>query len=85
MMKITNEKYDLFGFWKWSLGDNEECSICMLSFESPCTNCNKPGDSCPPIEGSCGHIFHMHCISKWIIESEGKCPLCRNEWRQKEE
>lgn len=26
---------------------------------------------------SCGHMFHIKCISTWLKRS-GKCPLCRN-------
>jgi len=64
---------------KWELGDNENCTICMTSYESPCPNCKIPGDECPPIEGNCGHFFHLHCIYKWL-ETNDKCPLDREIW-----
>ena len=54
----------------------------MTSFESPCPNCKNPGDDCPPLEGNCGHFFHLHCIYKWL-ETNDKCPLDRELWTEK--
>jgi anaphase-promoting complex subunit 11 len=51
----------------------------MNAFESPCPNCKIPGDECPPLEGTCGHLFHLHCIYKWL-ETNDKCPLDRELW-----
>jgi len=35
-----------------------------------------------PVWGECTHIFHMHCLLKWIgtESSKGQCPLDRREW-----
>jgi anaphase-promoting complex subunit 11 len=51
----------------------------MNAFEIPCPNCKTPGDDCPPLEGNCGHFFHLHCIYKWL-ETNDKCPLDRELW-----
>jgi anaphase-promoting complex subunit 11 len=65
------------------LGDNENCTICMTSYESPCPTCKMPGDDCPPIEGSCSHFFHLHCIYKWLESGNPNCPLDREPWSEK--
>ena len=43
----------------------DECSICMQ----------------PQVSGitilSCGHNYHHHCITKWLMERSPKCPQCR--------
>ena len=36
----------------------------------------------PAVFGKCQHIFHMHCILKWISTptSQQQCPLDRRPW-----
>src|SRR5258706_3154421 len=40
--------------------------------------------SYPTVFGKCQHIFHMHCILKWISipTSQQQCPLDRRPWRE---
>lgn len=41
--------------------------------------------TCPPsVFGTCSHIFHMHCIIRWIekMNQEALCPLCKRPWRE---
>lgn len=35
---------------------------------------------CPVIEGGCGHIFHVHCLTRWVRISKS-CPVCGRAWR----
>lgn len=37
-----------------------------------------------PVWGQCTHVFHMHCLLKWIDteSSKGQCPMDRREWGQ---
>lgn len=81
-MKVNIEKMNLVADWIWDLGDNDHCTICMNAFELPCPTCKIPGDDCPPVEGECGHIFHLHCLYKWL-ETNEKCPLDRFQWKEK--
>ncbi len=39
----------------------------------------------PPVWGKCNHIFHLHCILKWIQQqgAEAHCPMCRQPWEFK--
>ncbi len=84
-MKVKLNKMSLVANWSWQLGDNEHCTICMNPFECACPQCKFPGDDCPPIEGRCGHIFHLHCIYKWLNSGTDKCPLDREVWKEKTE
>jgi anaphase-promoting complex subunit 11 len=78
--------------------DDEVCGICRQAFEGCCPDCKVPGDDCPlskPLEtdgyvalsdhavwGECSHVFHMHCLLKWIDTESSKqqCPLDRRPW-----
>ena len=84
-MKVKLNKMSLVANWSWQLGDNDHCTICMNPFECACPQCKFPGDDCPPIEGKCGHIFHLHCIYKWLDSGTDKCPLDREIWKEKTE
>ena len=84
-MKVKLNKMSLVANWSWQLGDNEHCTICMNPFECACPQCKFPGDDCPPIEGKCGHFFHLHCIYKWLDSGTDKCPLDREIWKEKTE
>ena len=84
-MKVKLNKMNLVANWSWQLGDNDHCTICMSPFDCACPQCKFPGDDCPPIEGKCGHIFHLHCIYKWLESGTDKCPLDREIWKEKTE
>ncbi|XP_015973327.1 NEP1-interacting protein 2 isoform X1 [Arachis duranensis] len=43
------------------------CSICFQDFED---------EELIRILPKCGHIFHLQCIDKWLIQ-QGSCPMCR--------
>ena len=77
--------------------DDDECGICRLAYESCCPGCKVPGDDCPlsawlssrwhsadalAVWGECSHVFHMHCLLKWIDTESSKqqCPLDRRPW-----
>jgi hypothetical protein len=50
----------------WSCGTGEEtCSICIeeLLVGEPVRRLH------------CGHVYHRHCIDKWLSESSVTCPL----------
>ncbi|WAQ93089.1 hypothetical protein PtA15_18A146 [Puccinia triticina] len=62
--------------------DEDLCGICRVAFEVCCPDCKVPGDDCPLIWGECTHIFHMHCLLKWIGQESSKqsCPMDRRPW-----
>ena len=65
-------------------GDNTEdvCGICRIPFDGCCPDCWQPGDACPIVWGKCSHVFHGHCILKWLRteHSRGQCPMDRQTW-----
>lgn len=39
----------------------------------------QPGEDCNVTNGTqCDHLFHKHCIIKWM-EKKDFCPFCRND------
>ncbi|RAL64237.1 hypothetical protein DID88_002129 [Monilinia fructigena] len=53
------------------LGDLGECGICRVSL-------NEVDEEGLPVKTPCNHIFHLNCVTAWIIESaHGDCPSCR--------
>ena len=60
--------------------DKEVLNLRVINFEI------KPEDECsicmePQVSGltilSCGHNYHHHCITKWLMKRSPKCPQCR--------
>ncbi|KXN71841.1 anaphase-promoting complex subunit Apc11 [Conidiobolus coronatus NRRL 28638] len=88
-MKIKIKSVQGVCEWKWKLDgnlysseDDRICGICNFNFDLACPNCEAPGVNCGLLEGKCGHVFHHHCIDKWLTSDvgKGKCPLDRIEW-----
>lgn len=78
-------------------GEGDVCGICRVPYEGCCPSCKMPGDDCPLSEfeisgdlqiftrlvwGECTHVFHMHCLLKWIgtAASKQQCPMDRKSW-----
>ncbi|RUS81529.1 hypothetical protein EGW08_010699, partial [Elysia chlorotica] len=70
--------------WKW-IANDDNCGICRMAFDGCCPDCKLPGDDCPLVWGQCSHVFHMHCIVKWLQSqsTNSPCPMCRQEWKWK--
>ncbi|VVB08889.1 unnamed protein product [Arabis nemorensis] len=50
--------------------DQEPCAICLENMSESKTNpiCQLP---------NCAHLFHEHCLNKWLDRQQNACPLCR--------
>ena len=35
--------------------------------------------------GECNHVFHKHCIDKWLGSNKENCPMCRQKWVEQKE
>ncbi|KAJ1727923.1 hypothetical protein LPJ72_005699 [Coemansia sp. Benny D160-2] len=81
-MKITIKDWKAVAGWKWDLPDDDVCGICRVPFDACCPGCKIPGDDCPLIWGECSHVFHMHCLLKWLSaeNSQQQCPMDRRPW-----
>ncbi len=80
-MKVIVDTWHAVATWNWDIAETM-CTICQNVFEMPCPKCKFAGEECPPLEGQCGHHFHMHCVYKWLNTNE-ICPLCRTKWAEK--
>lgn len=49
-------------------GQSEQCAICLDDF--------KEGDGKQIAELKCSHIFHLKCLSEWVVKND-VCPMCR--------
>lgn len=47
---------------------SEKCLVCLEPWQ--------PEDECRLLR--CRHVFHSHCVDKWLSESSNSCPLCRS-------
>ncbi|KAJ3743296.1 anaphase-promoting complex subunit 11 RING-H2 finger-domain-containing protein [Lentinula raphanica] len=93
-MKVEIKHWHAVAHWRWDTGvssddptkaeddEGEVCGICRVPFEGCCPACKVPGDDCPLIWGECSHVFHMHCLLKWIgtPASKQQCPMDRRQW-----
>jgi hypothetical protein len=55
--------------------DSIECSICTEELPLRCFTYNEQVDV---FRTSCGHSFHMSCISRWC-QTNNNCPICRKK------
>ena len=95
-MKVKIKNWTPVAYWRWKAAD-DDCGICRNQFESCCPDCKVPGDDCPlsikiidhfcysfyVVWGECSHVFHMHCLYKWINteSSRQQCPMDRRVWK----
>ncbi|XP_047331630.1 RING-H2 finger protein ATL66-like [Impatiens glandulifera] len=47
-----------------------ECAVCMEGFQTDVGSMAK--------RTRCGHVYHAHCITKWLSTRQS-CPLCRSQ------
>mmetsp|Transcript_50106 Transcript_50106/g.128965 ORF Transcript_50106/g.128965 Transcript_50106/m.128965 type:complete len:87 (+) Transcript_50106:125-385(+) len=85
-MEVQIKEWKAVAAWTWGMDEDDVCGICRHSYDSPCPACNMPGEDCPPMWGECNHVFHMHCILKWLQaqNQDANCPMCRRPWAFKE-
>ncbi|KAI6011889.1 hypothetical protein PISMIDRAFT_677014 [Pisolithus microcarpus 441] len=94
-MKVRVKHWSAVAQWRWNTGNNNNndnyaaaddegdvCGICRVPYEGCCPTCKMPGDDCPLIWGQCSHVYHMHCLLKWLgtPTSKQQCPMDRRPW-----
>ncbi|CAI9777982.1 unnamed protein product [Fraxinus pennsylvanica] len=66
-MAMINKKSSKFICRKNPDSEFQECAICLSEFVE--------GEKGRELE--CKHLFHRHCVEKWLQEYKATCPLCR--------
>ena len=64
-LKVTVKHWHAAASWTWNAGD-DVCGICRMPFDGCPPGSKFPGDDSPVVWGTCGHAFHLQCISKWL-------------------
>ena len=77
---FTIKKHNAIFVWGWD-SKIDTCAICRNSISDSCIECNESDNfhKCNICWGKCNHIFHVHCISRWL-KIHNTCPLCSTDW-----
>ena len=64
--------------------ETKVCPICRNPLSDDCIECEatlKDTDTqeCLTAWGKCQHVYHNHCINRWL-ENREDCPLCNGKW-----
>lgn len=78
------KKWNAVAMWSWAIC-TDTCAICRNNLYEPSIDyqANPTGDNDHPglsiSWGTCGHVFHLDCIQRWL-KTRSACPLCNREW-----
>lgn len=80
-------KWAAMALWSYDISvDN--CAICRNHIMDKCIECQSVqemtnvDERCTIAWGKCSHVFHMHCISRWL-NTRQVCPLDNRNWEFK--
>jgi len=81
--RVYVKKWNAVAYWAYGNIDSDACAICTNELMVPClTTCEanpQTHEECSVVWGQCGHAYHFHCISKWLVK-HSTCPLDDLEW-----
>lgn len=80
MFKVKN--WNAEGLWSWD-AEAENCVLCRNPTMDLCIECKADKSSkeknCVLAWGKCNHVFHLHCILRWL-KRRPVCPLDNVKW-----
>ncbi|KAI4319519.1 hypothetical protein MLD38_033106 [Melastoma candidum] len=84
-MVVPSDSYmDLFRARMRAVRFDESLGCCDGAHECPiCLNEFVPESEINVL--SCGHVFHGHCLEKWLVYWNITCPLCRAPFMPEDE
>jgi hypothetical protein len=65
--------------------ESGNCAICRNSNVQICIGCvgldeNINQNNCEIVKScACDHLYHFHCIEKWLNRANKCCPICNTE------
>lgn len=80
-------KWQAVALWAYDI-TVDNCAICRNHIMDQCIECqsiqemSNVDESCTIAWGKCSHVFHMHCITKWL-NTRQVCPLDNRNWEFK--
>ncbi|GET87422.1 unspecified product [Leishmania tarentolae] len=71
-----------------SAGRSTSRTSTSQSSQPPTANAKHPtparladlSDKCCVAWGTCGHVYHYHCVSRWL-QMRSMCPVCGRQWQ----
>lgn len=86
-LRFQIKKWSAIALWAYDL-TVDNCAICRNHIMDKCIECQTVqeltdvDESCSIAWGKCSHVFHTHCISRWL-NTRQVCPLDNRNWELK--
>jgi len=85
--RFVVRKWMAMALWAYDI-TVDNCAICRNHIMDKCIECQSTQEmtdieeNCSIAWGKCSHVFHMHCISRWL-NTRQVCPLDNRKWEFK--
>lgn len=86
-LRFRIKKWSAIAMWSYEL-TVDNCAICRNHIMDKCIECQtvqemtNNEENCSISWGKCSHVFHTHCISRWL-NTRKVCPLDNRNWELK--
>eukprot|EP01083_Nonionella_stella_P299022 1014713_1 len=77
-------KWSTVTLWGFDM-THDTCNICKNKLHDLCIDCESnlystQNKQCTRAIGSCNHVYHCHCIARWL-KTKNTCPMDNSEWQ----